>query len=485
MSIARALTNAVSGLTATARGTETVAANLANIMTPGYGRREVALTAQTLGGNTGGVRIDGINRLVNASLLSESRAAGSASSEAETRLRFLTAMADVIGLPGETGALSRALADFGNALQSAATRPDDELRLEAVLDAASRLVGRLNAAEASVQSARSDADRAIETDVATLNSSLEQVAYLNRRISIIEAEGSDPSSLVDERQAIIDRISRIVPVQEVARDHGKVALFTAEGAVLLDGSKPTRFAFDAVGQMTADLVVGTPPVMRLVQGDTELSASQMRLFAGGSLAANFAIRDELAPEMQGELDALALDLHQRLSDPATDPSITVADAGLLTDAGGRADAAATLGLAGRLAVNAAVIPADGGDLWRLRTGVGAAAAGPVGESALLLSFADAMSQIRGPEPGSGFLGNGSLTSRFAEIEARVTGRRISAETEVAVRNGRSETITSRLMADGVDSDAEMQRLLQYEQAYAANARVIQAIDEMMDQILRL
>lgn len=41
------------------------------------------------------------------------------------------------------------------------------------------------------------------------------------------------------------------------------------------------------------------------------------------------------------------------------------------------------------------------------------------------------------------------------------------------------------MADGVDTDTEMQRLLQYEQAYAANARVIQAIDEMMNTILRV
>ena len=52
-----------------------------------------------------------------------------------------------------------------------------------------------------------------------------------------------------------------------------------------------------------------------------------------------------------------------------------------------------------------------------------------------------------------------------------------------IRNGQADTIWSRLAADGVDSDAEMQRLLQYEQAYAANARVIQAIQTMMDQIL--
>ena len=35
----------------------------------------------------------------------------------------------------------------------------------------------------------------------------------------------------------------------------------------------------------------------------------------------------------------------------------------------------------------------------------------------------------------------------------------------------------------MDSDAEMQKLLQYEQSYAANARVLRAVDEMLDQIL--
>lgn len=485
MSIARALTNAVSGLTATARGTETVAANLANISTPGYARREVALTAQTLGGNTGGVRIDGITRIVNASLVSESRLAASASAEASTRLDFLTQMGEVIGLPGEAGSLGTALTDLQASLQSAASRPDDDLRLAAVADAAERLSRRLNNASASVQEARSAADKAIASDVTTLNASLERVAYLNRRISIIESEGSDPSSLVDERQAVIDQIARIVPVQEVARESGKVALFTAEGAVLLDGSIPTSFAFTAVGQMTPDLVVGTPPVMRLVQNGQELTASQMRLFAGGTLAANFAIRDELAPQLQQELDALAFDLHQRLADPAADATLTATDPGLFTDAGALADIASVNGLALRLEVNAAILPESGGDLWRLRAGLGATAPGPVGDSSVLLSLAGALNDVRAGQAGSGFEGNGSLESRFASIEARVASRRVNAESESTIRNSRSETITSRLMADGVDSDAEMQRLLQYEQAYAANARVIQAIEEMMDNILRL
>ncbi len=38
---------------------------------------------------------------------------------------------------------------------------------------------------------------------------------------------------------------------------------------------------------------------------------------------------------------------------------------------------------------------------------------------------------------------------------------------------------------GVDTDQELQRLMQIEQVYAANARLISVVDELMDTLLRL
>ena len=38
---------------------------------------------------------------------------------------------------------------------------------------------------------------------------------------------------------------------------------------------------------------------------------------------------------------------------------------------------------------------------------------------------------------------------------------------------------------GVDQDREMQRLIQIEQAYAANAQVIQTASRMLDELTRL
>jgi len=39
--------------------------------------------------------------------------------------------------------------------------------------------------------------------------------------------------------------------------------------------------------------------------------------------------------------------------------------------------------------------------------------------------------------------------------------------------------------NGVDTDTEIQNLMLVEQSYAANARVIQVVDELMDTLLRL
>jgi flagellar hook-associated protein 1 FlgK len=478
MSIANAISNAMSGLTATARGTETVANNLANVMTPGYARRDIVVSTPLV---SGGVRVDGVARIVNASLLSEARLAGSAMANASTTNAFQTKMEAVIGLPGQIGSLGTALNDFQAALGSAATRPDDDLRLAQVVSGANALATRLNEASDAVQATRSTAQQSIASDVATLNTSLERVAYLNARISILDADGSDASPLMDERQQVIDRIASIVPVQEVARESGKVALFTAEGAALLDGTLPAKIAFSGDAQVTSGQSVGAPLQLLTFNG-TALNQSQMRLFSGGSLAANFQIRDELAPEMQADLDALAFDLADRLASTQVDPTLGAGDAGLFTDQGNRATAANITGFAGRISLNTAVDPAQGGEVWRLRSGLQATAAGPVGSDAVLNGLLSALDAPRQPS-SAGLDGMATLGTRFGTLEARVSTARVNSDGELAIRSSRFSTISTSIMADGVDSDAEMQKLLQYEQSYAANARVLRAVGDMLDQIL--
>ena len=140
MSIANALNNAISGLTAAARGTEVVSSNLANALTPGYGRRELDLSPRILSGNGGGVHIDGVSRIVSSSVLSEFRVASSGLGRSTVSHGFYKSLESSIGLPQDSGSLSALMTGLETALVSAASRPDSDVRLRGVFDAANQLV---------------------------------------------------------------------------------------------------------------------------------------------------------------------------------------------------------------------------------------------------------------------------------------------------------------------------------------------------------
>ena len=110
------------------------------------------------------------------------------------------------------------------------------------------------------------------------------------------------------------------------------------------------------------------------------------------------------------------------------------------------------GLAGRIAVNTAVDTENGGELWRLRDGLLAPVEGPVGNAAGLTALHEALSAARVPASG-GYSG----AARAAQA----------------------------LLENGVDTDQELQKLLLIEQAYAANARVIQTVDALFDTLMRI
>ncbi|PJA59935.1 MAG: flagellar hook-associated protein FlgK, partial [Rhodobacterales bacterium CG_4_9_14_3_um_filter_71_31] len=61
-----------------------------------------------------------------------------------------------------------------------------------------------------------------------------------------------------------------------------------------------------------------------------------------------------------------------------------------------------------------------------------------------------------------------------------------AENAAAASRGAAATLTDEeLSVTAVDTDAELRDLLAIEKAYAANARVLQVVDSLMQQILEI
>lgn len=480
MSITGAMNAAISGLRAAARGSEIVSNNISNALTPSYGRRGMELSALSYGA-TGGVRIDGISRHMNEGIAADRRTADSAQRNTQTAVDFFRRLEDITGIASEPDGLSGRLAIFEQSLITAASRPDAEERLATAVNDAKRLADALGGASREIQDMRTNADTQIATDVATLNTALERIEKLNIAITATAARGDNSPALLDQRQAVLDTIGSIVPINVVARENGAIALYTEGGAILFD-TTAAEIGFERQNLVTEfqTLESGTLSGLTLNGQDLRISA-----LAGGSLGGHFAVRDTYGVAAQTQVDAIARDLVERFAEPSLDLSRAPGDAGLFTDAGAAFDPANEVGLSARISLNSAVDPQAGGEIWRLRDGLGATAPGPVGDASLLGDLRAALQNARAPASGGFGTGPRDAAALISTFGSLLASTRNGAEQDLAFTSSRLTELTQLQLADGVDTDQELQNLLILEQAYAANARVIQAADEMLQTLTRL
>lgn len=487
MSIYGALNNASLGLTAASRLAETVSDNVANATTPGYGRRVTELSSMSLGGTGGGVRVTGTTRTESSLVTSERRAMDAALGAAGTLAATHERMVAALGEPGAAGSLVSRATTLETALMSAVAEPQSLNRLSDALNAARGLAQSLQSVATENARLRTAANAEIGRQIGVVNDGLHAVGAINDRIADLRMRGQDINGLIDERERVIDRISAIVPVRVVNRDVGEVALYTANGGMLLDGRAfELRFA-QGPSVVTAGMTVGGQ--LSALTQDQGMPAPAViaagtgsGFMDGGSLGALFEIRDATVPEFDAEIDAYAQDLIDRFRALVPPGALDAAGDGLFVDSA----PGAGVGLAGRLALNAAVDPAQGGFAWRLRDGLAAAAPGAQGFGTYLQGLADAMTAARTP---AGFASQNAANGAAlmaSEVTSFFASRSARAEDLQAYLTSRQTVLAdTEANAIGVNSDSELQMLMVIEQAYAANARVLATIDGLMQLLLEM
>lgn len=486
MSISNALANALTGLNASSRSAEVVSSNVANSMTEGYGRREIELTAQLVGRAGAGVSVVGVNRVTNPVVTGERRIADAEVALADTRTDYYSRLERALGQPDDEGSISGRITQLETTLVEAASRPDSEARLTSVLNAAKGVADKINSAADEIMAIRTEADHKIADTVEVLQTSLQRVVDLNVAIQQATSSGYDANTLMDQRQVLIDQISEIVPVKEVPRENNMVSLYTPGGAILVD-HKAADIGFSSVNTITPDMTVASGALSGLtINGQPVSTDANKGAISGGKLSGLFEVRDVLAVDAQVRLDAVARDLIERFESPSVDGTLNPGDPGLFTDDGAALDITEEESLSHRLKINGlAVDPDQGGALWRLRDGINAVTPGDQGNGALLLSMSDALSTTRQVASGGFSAINRSALGLSSDLYSLVATQHQNVDSDMAFSSARQDSLISQERAEGVDTDHEMQQLLLIERAYAANARVISTVDDLIDQLLRI
>jgi flagellar hook-associated protein 1 len=488
MSISSALNSAASGLRANTRLLDTVSNNVANALTAGYAKRTTELSSLVFNGVGGGVKAVGTTRAENVYLTAERRVADASLAGSSLHGQTYGRMMNLIGVSADDpNSLMAQVDDLEAALINVSASPDNTAAISNVVDTAKSLVSKLNTISQDNNAIRTETEREIAAQVSNVNKSLHQIDDLNRKIATMKTQGGDIASLEDERARLIDGISSIIPISTVRRDNDKIAIYSANGGVLLSNEVYALSFTPRNGGVSEEMSLGSP-LSYLMQdqgaasGPINVAAGAgAGLFDGGSLGALFEVRDTLVPDYQSEIDAYATDLVDRFRGLMPAGALDALGEGMFVDAGG-----GTAGAAGRIEVNAVVDSAKGGQAWRIRDGLTAATQGDKGFTDYLIAMSDAMAQARAPAGFAHQSSNADSSSMASGIAAYFGSMQDRADMNTSYLTSLQTALADREIGEtGVDSDTELSSLMVLENAYAANARVLSAIDELMRVILEI
>jgi flagellar hook-associated protein 1 FlgK len=482
VSLSSAIIAARSGLQASSLRAEIVATNVANATTPGYVRRSVTLSETVLGGRSTGVTSDGITRAPDSQIKAQRRELTSDLAQASVLSSTWSSISAQIGNSSSGAGLFKTYADFETALARSVGAPESVSAAANLLQAARGITQELNSLSDMIVTQRAEADREIAEGVNVVNDAIKQIESLNARLAGMNRTTSEAASLMDERQRVLDTVSEYLPIQTVDRDSGAIDVLTTQGVFLLAG-KARPISFTPSADFAADVSIGGGQLSGISVDDANLTpgATSFAAVSGGLFGALFTLRDSDLPRLGEQLDAIARDLIGRLSDDSIDPSKTPGEPGLFVDP----DAAAGPGLAGRISLNAAVDPDQGGLISRLRDGVGATTVGPLGNNTVLKGIYDAFTAINSVNDGD-FIGSFSSSELVAQLTSIVGQNRIQHEAVMAsTQTQHTILIEAEQNLTGVDVDVQMQELMLVEQAYAANARVIEVASQMIKLLMEL
>lgn len=471
MSLTSALSTARSGLDATQVWADVTSRNISNANTDGYVKKSVAFTT-TSAGQGGVVEATAVRREVDASLDRMYMAASGQMATQQSIYEGVQAYTAILGQPDDAQSPVSKLTALQTAFNTLANAPGNAAAQQGVVDAANTMAKSLNDAASTLGEVQGEVTTEIKYDVTDLNKTLYQIADLNKQLLAAKTGAPVTADLQDQMGRLVQQVSQLMDVQVSTDSTGQVSLYTAGGSPLVEGQKVDDVSYnDSTGKIFAGTAEITP------------GASGVRGFENGSLAGLFQLKDEILPTFGHQLDSFAANLIQGFQNQ--DASLAAGQAGLFTDAGAAYNPAQVDGLASRIAVNAAVDPAQGGTLSLIRDGLGATTPGAAGDATQVNAFLQVFTQPITNTPGTDLPDGLTLGDYAANMVSYQQVQGTQAQQNFNQLQTTAQTIdASRQSVEGVNLDDELQNLIVIEHSYAANSKMMSTISQMMDALIQ-
>jgi flagellar hook-associated protein 1 len=461
MSTFSGLSTALSSLHAQRQALEVSGQNVANANTVGYTRQRAELTSvgpqstsalfagSAVTGN--GVKVADVARLGDMFLDARVRSETANAAFATTRARVYARLESTVAEPSDLG-VSHALTAFWAGWQDVGNNPGSTSARAVLLESATALAGRLSTGYDAVATQWSQTRLELTTAVDEVNETAAGVATLNEQIRGVLVSGGSANELVDQRNVMVTSLSRLVGATAAEREDGTMDVMVG-GNVLVRGDK-------------AHAVEVSPGSARTLEGTATAgvtlrwSGNHTPVVASGTI---MGLATALAPARDDGILAGAAQWYRDTATVLAD-GVNAVHGDSRTEAGGPGGQFFRLGAAPDDLLQVAV------------SDVRAIAVAAPDKGALDGSRADVMAKLGTTAGGP------DATWSSAVVELGVSSRSAAQRSAVSEAT-RSTAEKLQLSGASVDIDEESVNMLAHQRAYEGAARVLTAIDEMLDTLI--
>jgi flagellar hook-associated protein 1 FlgK len=454
------INNALSGSLAAQTALNATSQNIANVMTPGYTRQGALLTtviARQPGALSAGdgVQVPSLIRFSDGYKSLQMWQSASSLASYTVPQPYLTQLEQVMG--DDTSSINSGLDAFFGALNAASVEPSSSPLRQQVITAADALSQRFNSLSQVLANQRTSVSQQRTTVVAQVNTITSDIAELNQKIALTQATGVNPSGLMDARDQKIDALASLVAVQVVDQPDGTRSVTLRSGQPLVVGATGATLS-----------AVGNPDGSQTLKVQF---ASETFTLGSGNLGGQLGGLDDFENKVLVPLRQSVTDMASEL---ATKVNTQLA-AGYALDgtAGGPLFVFNPASSTSLLSVTPGMVAQD--------LGFSSDPTKP-GNSDNLLALIDLKNQpISVTSLGTVLLGDAN-TQLIGKLGMDSQQNQASLATATTVRNQAEESWKS---TSGVNSDEEAINLMQFQQMYQANMKVIAVANELFDSTLAM
>jgi len=449
---------ASTGLAAAQIGQDVTGQNIANAGTDGYSVQSAQqvttdpFTASDIStlpqpGSLGtGVVVNRINRARDQFLDTQVRDATASHNLQSSQSDALKQVDDAFGEPSTTG-INAALGDFFNSFHDLANNPEDVGVRATTVQKGVALASVFQGVQQRLTSVKSTLDQRVSTDVQSINDYGAQIAALNITIRQETAQQQQPNDLLDRRDLLLDKLSRLTNISTQNNSDGTVNVSIGSTNLVLgtDATTVSQSSLTATGVLNSGELAG------LTQAQSRVAGYQGQL-------------DTLAGAVVSQVNAV------HSTGYALDGTTTGTNFFAPTGT-----TASTIAVNPALEANPALLAAASAPIPPATT----ASPGDSTNAEKLAGLKDATDM----NPADA-LYNTTIQNYYQQTVSDAGGRAASAKTATdSAQATLSQLTQQRSSVTGVSTDQEMVNMMKYQRAYQASARVIQTMDDMVGTLI--